>query len=99
MDNLRELFENIQKKTAPLGFAHSCENLDVLVFEYTDYIAGFVDSYLSGQMVNVDDVSIDKSLDQKIETCLVKIRELQLYKQNFDNLAKTLSDNLRNNMQ
>lgn len=90
MDELKKLSEEMYGQPAPKGFVASTEDLDILVYQYTAWIMGYVSSYLEGKKIDPSTIEIDKELDQKLEKCLAKLNELITYKQKHDAIARQL---------
>lgn len=96
MNELRTLYAKLQSLPPPKGFARSTEDLDVLVHQYADTVAGLASSYLAGAKVAYAAVNFDPELDRRLEECRAKLEELRLYKQKHDALAKILIETLSN---
>lgn len=94
MDELRERYIELHNLPAPTGLVAVVDELDVAIYQYTDEIMGLVSAYLTGQEVNLSDIHIDESLDQKLEECITKIDEFRSYKQKHDKLARLLMSRL-----
>jgi hypothetical protein len=90
MEEMKKLYTELCRLAAPRGLSALVEDLDVVIYQYTSEIMGFVTSYLAGEKVDPSDIQVNKSLDLRLEECINKINELLLYKKKHDALLNLL---------
>lgn len=72
-------FSILKESPIPKGFAQSCEDIDIDIFEFDGYIAGIVTKYLSGEVIEVENINLGEDLFTKISVCEQHFLELKKY--------------------
>ena len=77
---LVERFSQLSITLPPKGFVSAIQDIDVDIYEFDGYIAGLVESYLSGAMLDPVSIDLGNDIDRKLDECEQKLRELRAYK-------------------
>lgn len=94
MSALENLYDELRGRPLPKGFSTLAEDLDISIYQYAAGIVGYVNSYLSGKKVDIEDIHIDEELGQRIEKCIAELDALKAYKEKHDSLARLLIERL-----
>jgi hypothetical protein len=82
----------LQSTLPPKSFASTCEDVDVDVYEYEGYIAGLVDSYLSGSSVDSADIDRSNDLYRRLGECETSLHDLKAYLDLVSEVATLLTE-------
>ncbi len=78
---LTQHLAQLRETKPPKGFHPACQDIDIAIFEYEGYIAGFVSSCLEhGKEIDPEHINLREDLDRQIDDCETRLHNLKAYR-------------------